>query len=755
MAAALLGVLYVLPATLLGLLLLSVLATTGYALYRNLRDIRSPRWHEAARRVERDSTLAHRPLTERDDRLLIGAGHPLAEELWRAHILRLLSGIDRLRVALPSPGLPAKDPYALRYGVLLLLIAGLLASGADWRHRLAFAFAPVAGQSGTNAQLDAWIDPPAYTGEAPLYLQHGSTQSIAVPTGSVLALRVHAADVLPTLAIHPRPAGRSGEFRGKSGEYGASARLSENTDVGVREAGRLIGNWHVRVIPDNPPVIAFAEPPSRTERNAVKFAFTAGDDYGVVSARALIRPAHATNSHTVLVVDLPLSSSGKTVSESVFRDLTGEPMAGLDVLITLEARDGAGQTGLSSPVRFQLPARVFTNPLARALIEQRQALAIAEPHAKERVTHVLDALSIAPEHFYAGHMETWLALRTAYWSLRTAKHADEISHVEDLLWQMAVALEDGGALSAAQQLREMQQLLSQALAQGAPQSVIDALLNRYRMALQRYLDAMAQNAPQSNTPLPPNAKVLKTEDIEALLKAIQQMAQTGSRDKAAQMLALLQSLLENLHMSQGGQGQAGQGQPSPGSKALSDAIQGLSDLMGKQRGLLDKSFRQNQGAGDPKDGGGKGLSDQQGKLREDLDRITKGLGAQKLPQPGALGEAGREMGNAQNQLGSNAFDSAGEAEKNALEQMRQASSLLTQELMKRNGQLRQGEDGNDDPMGRRAGTKGGIAGGNVKIPDQSELARARSILEELRRRASEQGRPKEELDYIDRLLKEF
>ncbi len=43
----------------------------------------------------------------------------------------------------------------------------------------------------------------------------------------------------------------------------------------------------------------------------------------------------------------------------------------------------------------------------------------------------------------------------------------------------------------------------------------------------------------------------------------------------------------------------------------------------------------------------------------------------------------------------------------------------------------------------------------MKIPDQSELARARSILEELRKRASDQGRPKQELDYIDRLLREF
>ena len=754
-AAALLGLFAVIPASLHTLLLFATFVGTAYALYRGLRPVRLPRWDEAARRVERDSALSHRPLTERDDRILAGAGDRQAEELWRAHLRRLLAGVARLRVVMPSPGLPAKDPYAIRYAVLLLVIVGCLVAGPDWSRRLALSLAPTANQGMVAAQVDAWINPPAYTGEAPIYLQRGGTQPVTVPAGSELSLRVHSADVLPALSLDPRPAGATPQFRGSSGEYAASARLTGDTDVHVRESGRLLGEWQVRAIADNPPVIAFAEPPSRTERGAVKFAFTAGDDYGVVAARALIRPLGASSrSPALLAVDLPLSSSAKTISQVVYRDLTGEPFAGLEVQITLEATDGAGQKGFSRPVRFWLPARVFTNPLARALVEQRQNLAIAEPHAQQRVTRVLDALTIAPEHFYANQSAAYLAVRTAYWSLRHARGAADVARVQDLLWQTAIALEDGGVLSAADQLRQLQQLLSEALSQGAPQSTIDALLDRYRQALQRYLQALAQNAPQSQGATPSNAKVVRAEDLDALLKAIQQMAETGSRANAQQMLSMLQGLIENLRM--GGASGSGQGgQAGPGGKALSDAIQGLGDLMGRQRQLLDKSYRQGQGAGDPKDGGAKGLAQQQGKLREDLDKITKGLGAQNLLQPGPLGEAGKQMGDAQNQLGSGAFDSAGEAQKNALEAMRQASKALAQEMMKRSGQGGAEQEGNDDPLGRAVGSKGGIDGGNVKIPDQSQLARARSILEELRKRASEQGRPKEELDYIDRLLKEF
>ncbi|MGE3652033.1 MAG: DUF4175 family protein [Reyranellaceae bacterium] len=41
------------------------------------------------------------------------------------------------------------------------------------------------------------------------------------------------------------------------------------------------------------------------------------------------------------------------------------------------------------------------------------------------------------------------------------------------------------------------------------------------------------------------------------------------------------------------------------------------------------------------------------------------------------------------------------------------------------------------------------------MPDRLDRQRARDILEELRRRAGDAQRPKEELDYIDRLLRQF
>jgi hypothetical protein len=129
----------------------------------------------------------------------------------------------------------------------------------------------------------------------------------------------------------------------------------------------------------------------------------------------------------------------------------------------------------------------------------------------------------------------------------------------------------------------------------------------------------------------------------------------------------------------------------------------------------------------------------------------KGLGDQKLDQPKSLGEAGRSMGKAEGNLDSQDLPGASGEQKNALEAMRSAASELAKKLMD------SGKDGqgNTDPLGRNLGQNGAGTNGDVKVPTMSDLQRAREILKELRRRAAERGRPQQELDYIDRLLKQF
>jgi uncharacterized protein (TIGR02302 family) len=745
-ALALFGVFAHLPAIVHALVLMAVFGAAGYFLYGNFERFHTPGWNDGARRLERDSALSHRPLTERHDQLAAGHGDALAEGLWRAHMRALLARQDRLKFAIPHASIADRDPYFLRYAALTLLAIALLVAGSESRSRLAAAFS--IGGAAPTATLEAWIDPPPYTGEAPLYLPHGAiNRTIAVPAGSTLALRVHGGRSTPQIIYAPRPA-HAPAFGGQGEDYSANGKITHDAKIGVSAGGQMLAQWHIRAIPDEAPSITFAKPPSRTERDAVKFAFTAGDDYGVTSARAVIRPAKRMKHARTLTVDLPLSSTGKTLSETVYRDLTADPYAGLPVAITLEAKDAAGNIGRSTPVRFTLPARIFTNPLARALVEQRQQLALGDTGSRAHVALALDALTLAPDVFYQNQMGIYVAIRSAFWGLKTAHDAHDVAQVQDLLWQTALALERGGLSSAAEELRRLQQMISQALAQGAPQGVIDSLLQRYQQALDRYLRMMAQNPPPANAPIPKGAKVLRPQDLQALLKAIQQLAQTGARGQAQQLLAMLQSLLENLHMT------AGPGGGGQEDKALGDAVKGLGDLMGKQRQLLDKTFREREGNPDPKEGGPKGLAQQQGQLRDQLNKLLQGLGPKAGSGAKDLGQAGKQMGEAQGKLGERALDDATQSERDALEAMRKGAGQLAKNMMQQNGQ-QQDENGSDDPLGRENGGRGPSFGDQTKVPDKSQLERARNILKELRHRAEERGRPKEELDYIDRLLRQF
>ena len=113
-----------------------------------------------------------------------------------------------------------------------------------------------------------------------------------------------------------------------------------------------------------------------------------------------------------------------------------------------------------------------------------------------------------------------------------------------------------------------------------------------------------------------------------------------------------------------------------------------------------------------------------------------------------MGAAGSAMDRAQQSLGQKNLDNAGNEEKNALDALRQGAEALAKEAQGQNGNQQKSDA---DPLGRAADRHRR----EHQVPGVSDLARAREILQELRKRAGERGRPQQELDYYDRLLKEF
>src|SRR5262249_46529025 len=142
---------------------------------------------------------------------------------------------------------------------------------------------------------------------------------------------------------------------------------------------------------------------------------------------------------------LPQARTRNGVGQTT-KDMTEHPWAGVDVAMTLVARDEANNEGRSTPQELRLPQRPFAKPLPRALIQQRRILAL-DADARERVLAALDALTIAPERF-TPETNVYLGLRSIYWELERAKDDDGLRDVVARLWSMAVTLEDGNVSDA-------------------------------------------------------------------------------------------------------------------------------------------------------------------------------------------------------------------------------------------------------------------------------------------------------------------
>lgn len=70
-----------LPWTLHAFALALFVSAIGLSLYFGFRAFVAPGWNDGARKVERDSALRHRPLSEASDTLALGAGDVFAETL--------------------------------------------------------------------------------------------------------------------------------------------------------------------------------------------------------------------------------------------------------------------------------------------------------------------------------------------------------------------------------------------------------------------------------------------------------------------------------------------------------------------------------------------------------------------------------------------------------------------------------------------------------------------------------------------------
>jgi uncharacterized protein (TIGR02302 family) len=283
-----------------------------------------------------------------------------------------------------------------------------------------------------------------------------------------------------------------------------------------------------------------------------------------------------------------------------------------------------------------------------------------------------------------------------------------------------------------------------------------------------------------------------------MLDRLENLAKNGARDAAKQLLQQLQQMMDNLQMA------SPDGDDGDGDDDMMAKLNELGDMIRQQQDLRDRTFRQGQDQRQqgqqrgqqsrpgqqgqqqgPQQGQQQGLGElRQGQqaLRDRLNQLleelkNRGFGQNQQGQQGQgqqgqndleqLGRAGDAMGQAEGSLGEGNPDSAVDSQGRALDALRKGAQSLAQSMqdqMGQQGQMGPGRGGRfgpsraqqeteTDPLGRQRG----YDNDNVRVPGPNEIdvERARHIIEELRKRFGDMGRPQEELDYIERLLKDY
>ncbi|WP_198365674.1 TIGR02302 family protein [Roseomonas sp. KE0001] len=740
---ALAGLFLHLPPWLHVALLAGFALALGLAAWRGARGFRLPGAAAAERRIETASGLRHRPISTLRDHAV--SQDPAAQALWRAHQRRALAGLDRLRVGAPRPNLAARDPRALRLGLLVGLFAAVAVAGGEAGERLRRAVWPslqAATPMAPALRLEAWVTPPAYTGAAPLFLDPAGG-ALSVPQGSRLQIALSG--------------GRGGvpEWQGNGpaeplrtlepGSFAAETVLQQGTRILLRRDGRELAAWSFGVQADAPPTAAFAEPPGPAPRGlALRLPWRAEDDWGIAAMQAEIRLAARADA-APLRLDLALTGGNPRQPRGLAQpDLSAHPWAGLPVRLRLLARDGAGQEGVSETVLVTLPERVFNHPVARQLVALRKSLSL-DPLARDAVRRGLDDLAAAPEAF-EHDLTTFLALRVARFRLLRDRRPEGVEEAQALMWQTALALEEGRTDRTARALAEAREALREALAEAertppdaAGRAELERRVQELREAVQRHLEALAERLRQENAevqPIEPGQRMMDQQELDRRTERMEQSAREGRTDQLQQELAELERMLDALQQGRVARAEGGDPQRQQQRQRGQQQTGAVQDMVRRQGEMLDRSHqrgeaaqgeaqrpgRRNQPQARPqpspgqRDGEARPRQDaqpdaqqdarQQRALRRALGELMQQFGDLTGEIPEALGRADQAMRQAQEALGQGGDPSAHQQQ--AIRELQEGGRQMAETMQRQFGQGQQGEgEGPGEGQGNPGQAEGG------------------------------------------------
>jgi hypothetical protein len=599
-----------------------------------LRVANMPAVSESIQRLEKRNQISHQRLRALFDS---PAGLPKVSDstqlLWNEHVTRAAGTVKTLKAVWPSAQMARRDPFGLALTLAAFVLLAFLVAGEQTSARLAAVrdvhlsvFEPL-----EPGELTAWINPPKYTGLPPVFLADrkgsfvslGTGGKVVVAEGSTFVARVYGGEAVPFLrgqeafeAVQEMfPLEREFEVV-DANNYSIEHELFSGGLLHIDQGLYAHGSWGVEVLPDEIPSVSLISPPEKTARGSLKLTYRAEDDYGIEGIFAQIQFSNIEFSTIGLALDIP-SGSPQLFEEIGFYDLASHPWAGFPATISLIARDAAGGEGKSESIEFELPRREFRHPLAQSLIEYRRQFAWRLADASE-IKLALEELYEVPDEVQA-HGFVLEGLRAATKRLGYSDDEKSRSDIMELLWEVAIHVEDGAVLDFEKRLWEAQAALRSALDQNASNEEILALSQNLRDALGDFLQTLdgvtgitspgslvdikrdlfgAEGEsspsrddfamPETGTPVErPEGEMSGAQELQDMAQAIEDLALTGSREAAQNVLDQLQETLENL-----GAGQMSEGGAGGDNASDEEEMASLEDIMERQDALLNETFRQ-------------------------------------------------------------------------------------------------------------------------------------------------------------------
>nr|WP_142663653.1 DUF4175 domain-containing protein [Paracoccus laeviglucosivorans] len=690
---------------------------------------------------------------------------------------------------------------------------GIAALGATFRP------APEAVPVTSDApSWEGWAEPPGYTRRPTIYLNAlPEGQALDLPQGTKLSFRLYGEGGAVTQNIGAAVAGdpaapefmaeRSGMIQVAGRQFpvtvipDAAPSVQPVVQPDRRADGRLVQPF--RAADDNGIVSGKA---------LIQL------DLGSIDRRFGLEIAPEPRDQISIDLPLPPSGQRKDIRGQLTTDLSRHPWANLPVTVSLEVRDGIDQQGRSEPVQMVLPGRRFFDPLAASLIELRRDLLWSRENGP-RSAEVLRAISWQPEGVMdpalaeglrgvigtleSGNLteEARNRLAQVLWDaavqLEDGGLADALERMQQAQERLSEAIRNGASPDEIQRLMDE---LSE-----ATDAYVDMLAQQGKEDPSQKFDRSKQQGQQ-----------VTGDQIQQMMDEIQRLMNEGRMAEAQELLEQFNRMMQNLRVTQT-PGQGGEGRPSDQladtlreqQKLADEAMRELQDQWGQwqqpgepgqgqqgegQQGEGQEGQGQQgqgqQGQGQQGQGqSGQSLADRQRALREDLGRqrgLLPGRGTEQGDQARRnLDDAGRAMEEAEQALRDGDQAGAMQRQAQAIENMREGMRALGNMARNENPNQQQGQDGQQqqqgqedgpagegersgprglaqrspstDPLGRDTGGNGGAEGAfdpNATRPG-NDAGRARDLQDEIRRRSGQAERPRDERDYLGRLLDNF